>query len=325
MSQEQACEALRNAIEAAVDRKMKSPRDFDFLVEAIFEKLHQSVSTSTLKRFWGYMPGYASTRTSTLDVLAKFIDYKDWEEFCASLTVEGEAPTVEGAAPSDCPQSATDTGAQTSSPATDVGEDAPTPIVKKALPYWLAGVILLIIIVVGSVFVLRFSSYGMENSPSHSDLNGTYILRRGQIFDTYGDYLRLFGITTLENYWDQPVPHHEGIIIWGPEYHHPQWHNEGERDSLMPTITEWWEPTDSLDDKEREMLIAERNEHLYFTVKRTNELRITFMKNLTDTGYVFLGIYRTNLTLSDNTHVVWERVADECDLSNLNYLQQLRH
>jgi hypothetical protein len=150
-------------------------------------------------------------------------------------------------------------------------------------------------------------------------------LRRGQVFNTYSDYLRLFGITSSDSYWDQPLPHHDGIIIWGPEYHHPQWHNEGERDSLMPTITEWWEPADSLVDKEHEKIIAERNEHLYFTVMRTNELRITFMKNLIDTGYVFLGIYRTNLDQSDSTHVVWERIADECDLNNLNYLQQLRH
>ena len=81
----------------------------------------------------------------------------------------------------------------------------------------------------------------------------------------------------------------------------------------------------NLSEAERQLLTAERNAQLYFTVMRTNELRITFMKNLVDTGYVFLGIYRTNPTLSDSTHVVWERIADECDLNNLTYLQQLRH
>ena len=54
---------------------MKSARDFDFLAEAINEKLHQTVSTSTLKRFWGYLPQYATIRTSTLDLLAQFVDY----------------------------------------------------------------------------------------------------------------------------------------------------------------------------------------------------------------------------------------------------------
>ena len=104
----------------------------------------------------------------------------------------------------------------------------------------------------------------------------------------------------------------------------------------MPTITEWWTPADSLDgdeavelqslsEEERQLLTKERNAQLYFTVMRTNELRITFMKNLVDTGYVFLGIYRTNPIQSDSTHIVWERIADECDLGNLTYLQQLRH
>ena len=348
MSEERACEALRSAIEVAVDRKMRSPRDFDFLAQAIFEKVHQSVSASTLKRFWGYLPKYDSTRISTLNVLSQFIDFKDWDEFYASLT--------EGDAPSECSQPATDAGTRATSPATDAGtratspatdagtrvtspatdagtrvsatdagEAARAPKVKNGLTYWMAGALLLFIIVVGGVFLFRSVSIGGDSEPSLSVTNGSSILRRGQIFPTYSDYLRLFGITEAPHFWDQPLPHHDGIIIWGPEYHHPQWHNEGERDSLMPTITEWWEPADSLDAKEREMLMAVGNAHLYFTVMRTNELRITFMKNLTDTGYVFLGIYRTNLQHSDSTHVVWERVADECDLSNLAYLQQLRH
>lgn len=132
-------------------------------------------------------------------------------------------------------------------------------------------------------------------------------------------------VTSTERYWDQPLPHHEGIVVWGPEYHHPQWHNDGERDSLMPTITEWWSPADSIAAPQQDLLAAAKNANLYFTVERTNELRITFMKNLTDTGYVFLGVYRIDRQQSDSTHLVWERVADNCDLSNLDYLQELRH
>lgn len=297
MTQDESFEALRHAIEAAVDRRMRSPRDFDFLSEAIFEKLHQPVSASTLKRFWGYLPRYNSTRTSTLDLLSQFLDHKDWEHFCASLS--------EAAAPAD---------------------GTPTEPRKPFSPVRLAvAALLLIIIVVGSVLLFRSLSGGGESTASPSVSDSTYILRRGQTFGSSSDYLQLFGITSTDKYWDQPLPHHEGIIIWGPEYHHPRWHNDGLRDSLMPTITEWWEPSDSHDEQERRTLMEEKNAHLYFTVMRTNELRITFMKNLTDTGYVFLGVYRTDLQHSDSTHVVWERVAEECDLNRLDYLQQLRH
>ena len=297
--QEQLFEHLRHAIEEAIGKKLKTPRDFDFLAEAIFEKLHHSVSPSTLKRFWGYMPQYSTTRASTLDILAQFIDYKDWDDFCRENEQE----------PGDTEQKIT----------------PPTPISLQRRWYrpTLFICCIIMLLVVGCIYMLRPPADATRGKDAG---HGAYILRAGQIFESYDDYLRLFGITNHENFWDCPLPHHEGIIIWSPEYHHPQWHNEGDRDSLCPTITEWWEPADSLiDSSERELLTSERNEHLYFTVMRTNELRITFMKNLTDTGYVFLGVYRTDLDQSDSTHVVWERVADECDLTNLAYLKQLCH
>ena len=309
MSQDQAYAELRQALEAAVDRKMRSPRDFDFLANAILEKIHQSVSTSTLKRFWGYLPHYASIRLSTLDLLTQFLDYKDWEDFIHSRESQLHSP---------------DTDADVQTPLPD--GDTPSP---KARYRW--GMVALLALLLLGGAVLLWSGVFKENEEGAPVSKGQYILKRGQIFETSSDYLRLFGITTTERYWDQPVPHHEGIVIWGPEYHHPQWHNEGQRDSLMPTITEWWTPADSslsaspASDAERQLLSAEKNENLYFTVMRTNELRITFMKNLIDTGFVFLGVYRTDLLRSDSTHVVWERVADECDLNNLTYLQQLRH
>lgn len=309
MSQDQAYAELRQALEAAVGRKMRSPRDFDFLANAILEKIHQSVSTSTLKRFWGYLPHYASIRLSTLDLLTQFLDYKDWEDFIHSRESQLHSP---------------DTDADVQTPLSD--GDTPSPKVR----YRWGMVALLALLLLGGA-VLLWSGVFKENEEGLPVSKGQYILKRGQIFETSSDYLRLFGITTTERYWDQPVPHHEGIVIWGPEYHHPQWHNEGQRDSLMPTITEWWTPADSslsaspASEAERQLLSAEKNENLYFTVMRTNELRITFMKNLIDTGFVFLGVYRVDLLRSDSTHVVWERVADECDLNNLTYLQQLRH
>jgi hypothetical protein len=295
----EAC--LRHAIEDTVGRKMKTPRDFDFLAKSIFEKLHQSLSASTLKRFWGYLPQYSSIRVSTLDLLAQFADYKDWDSFCEEIqTGNGGGKTEESLTSPTSPEK---------------------PRSRRTVWYITAAIGVLL--VVGTLFMFHSPSTVNGSKP---DADPAYMLRRGQVFETYSDYLRLFGITNQDHYWDQPLPHHEGIVVWGPEYHHPQWHNDGDRDLLMPTITEWWEPTDSMtDEKERELLMAERNNHLYFTVMRTNELRITFMKNITDTGFVFLGVYRADQERSDSTHVVWERVAEECDLSNLAYLEQLRH
>jgi hypothetical protein len=68
-----------------------------------------------------------------------------------------------------------------------------------------------------------------------------------------------------------------------------------------------------------------RNRDKYRHELRLNEVRITFMKNLVDTSYVFVGVYRLSLQQSDTTRCVWERVAEECDLSHLDYLEELRN
>lgn len=80
--QEQDLARLREEIESVVGRKMKTPKDFDFLAGQIFDKLHENVSSTTLKRIWGYLPETSAPRISTLDLLAQYVDYADWDNFC---------------------------------------------------------------------------------------------------------------------------------------------------------------------------------------------------------------------------------------------------
>ena len=54
------------------------------------------------------------------------------------------------------------------------------------------------------------------------------------------------------------------------------------------------------------------------------ELRVTFMKGLRDSTFTFLGLYSMDHQLSDTNRIVWQRVAEECDLTHLDYLEQLR-
>lgn len=46
------------------------------------------------------------------------------------------------------------------------------------------------------------------------------------------------------------------------------------------------------------------------------------MKNLVDSGYVFLGVYRLSKTESDSTHTTWERVQDDLFLNDLSVLKK---
>jgi len=72
---------LKQQIEESVGRKMKTSSDFTFLSGAIWERTHENLSASTLKRIWGYVDGADATRNSTLEILSKFLGFKDWDDF----------------------------------------------------------------------------------------------------------------------------------------------------------------------------------------------------------------------------------------------------
>jgi len=148
------------------------------------------------------------------------------------------------------------------------------------------------------------------------------VLTKGEQFQSVVEYLRLFGIgdrhSIPPNYWSQPLPDRLGIILWGPVFQHPEWHNLGDPAQLMPTITEWWIPADGSDTS-----AATRNADNYLRATSFRELRITFMKGIVGEGYTFLGIYAL-APESSPQRLVWQRVADRLDLRHLDGLDLLR-
>ncbi len=290
---------LRQAVEQTAGRPMLTPKDFDFLSANISERLKETVSVSTLKRLWGYTSSYATTRTATLDILSRYVGHDSWEEFVAKSQAPATAPTA--------PTPTTPTTPQPTAPTT------PT----RRHTSWLYAAPLVVLLLAALYFVLR---------PADDD-EKHYLIRSGQHFAQPDDYLHLFGIMAPNaDFYDQPLPHHQGIIVWSPQYQHPRWHNEGSIDDLLPTITEYWTPDTLTDDSAQAEITRQKNANLYFTVRRTNELRITFMRGVNKPDdYTFLGIYRADLDRSDSTRIVWQRIADECDLRNLDYLEQLRN
>lgn len=73
---------LRHAIEAALDRKFQTPKDFTFLSECIFERQHVNISPTTLKRLWNYLKNEQVVPSrSTLNILSSFLDFNDWDDF----------------------------------------------------------------------------------------------------------------------------------------------------------------------------------------------------------------------------------------------------
>ena len=72
---------LKREIEAALGQAMHTPKDFDFLRERIYARLHILISRTTLMRLWGYIDEKVEPRRNTLDILARFLGYSDWEEY----------------------------------------------------------------------------------------------------------------------------------------------------------------------------------------------------------------------------------------------------
>ncbi len=317
-------ERLKKAIEAKAGRKILTPKDFDYLSACIAEELHEPISVSTLKRLWGYIQSSSNPRLSTLDMLSQFVGSENWETFRQSSQPEAEQSQDN----TDTPD--LDTEAQTPQDTNSISTppDRHTSINKM----WIPAACIIGLLLCGLIAWLYLRpQYGKEHEDDTAMQR--HLLRSGQTFNSPGDYLLLFGITATNHPWSQPVPHHDGIIVWGPEYRHAEWHNEGLTDSLMPTITEYWTPADSLGIPAE--VIATRNADNYLRATAFNELRITFMKGIgrkdtgnpdeRDTAYTFLGVYRLNIEQSDTTRLVWQRVAEECDLANLGYLEQLRN
>ena len=282
---------LCRQVEVVVGRPIKSSKDFNWLSELIFEKQHERISDATLKRLWGYVPSSSVPRSSTLDLLCQFIGVSSWEVFCKSPLPSSVGDTT----------SPSDTGGVTA-------------VMRwlKARRWWLTAMVAAAVVVFFWMRGRTDASPDVKSEP--------YVLHCGDRFASTDDYLPLFGIAKTWRPWGVPLPNHDFVVIWGPKYNQPNWHNTGDVDKMMPTITEWWDDPDSL-----RQVVYWRNKNRYDTFRRLGEVRVTFMKDLVDTGYVFLGVYLMSMSKSNEGKIVWERIFDECDVTRVGDLEALRN
>lgn len=351
-------ETLCRAVEVAVNRKMSVASDFKWLAQKIFERTHEQISYMTLMRAWGYV-GSSVVGKGTLNILSHFLGYMSFEDFAArealatkhqsvptnvdektneeSAAAQTELPAhhdVETTKDEGLTPKASPTSAEPAASGTSPTSTVPAASEESSYPHESASatspsvippnrntVRVLSVIIVLLLVVIGWGSYALTHRTEKPAVDERYILRKGQSFASYADYLSLFGLTEdVDHPWSQPLPHHNNIIVFGGQYHHPRWGNEGDSTDLLPTRTEYWHD-DSLPSEVGEIMIREH----YYVQKESNRLIITFMKDLVDTTFVFCGVYRMSLEQSDTTHVVWERVADKIDLLHLEYLEQLRN
>lgn len=85
---------LKKLLEDRMNRKMKTPNDFIFLSGVVWERTHETISPTTLKRLWGYIDGADQTRSSTLDILSRTLGFGDWDDFISHLDKTGGSDPV---------------------------------------------------------------------------------------------------------------------------------------------------------------------------------------------------------------------------------------
>lgn len=74
-------ETMKLSIENAIGFKAVTPKHFDTIRKMIFNRTGEYVSSTTLKRIWGYLDEPIKTRTTTLSIIVRALGFLDWEDF----------------------------------------------------------------------------------------------------------------------------------------------------------------------------------------------------------------------------------------------------
>ena len=91
--QEQIAQLIADT-EDYIGREMKTPEDFQHLLNALPKE--EPLSMSTLKRLWQYVPNEHKTREVTLTILARLLGYRDWQHYCTSHRDPSESDFLTG-------------------------------------------------------------------------------------------------------------------------------------------------------------------------------------------------------------------------------------
>lgn len=72
---------LCRAVEQKMQMPMSCPRDFVVLSRSIARDVGDTLSSTTLKRIWGYLSDGTRPQWSSLSVLARYVGFSSWAQF----------------------------------------------------------------------------------------------------------------------------------------------------------------------------------------------------------------------------------------------------
>lgn len=76
---------LLEEVEKKYGRRIATTTDFESLSVVIEHQTGELLSSSTLKRLWGYVSLNPTPRVATLDILSRFVGHRNFKAFCTSL------------------------------------------------------------------------------------------------------------------------------------------------------------------------------------------------------------------------------------------------
>ena len=82
-------EILKDKVKQDFAPNILTVKTTDILSEQIFERIHQSISASTLQRFFDLVVSKSTPSKTSLNILSEFVGHHNWETFCK----EQEDPT----------------------------------------------------------------------------------------------------------------------------------------------------------------------------------------------------------------------------------------
>lgn len=77
---------LLHEVELKYGKRIATSTDFDALSLSILEATKNVISSSTLKRLWGYVSLNPMPRTTTLDILARYLGSENFHAYCEELS-----------------------------------------------------------------------------------------------------------------------------------------------------------------------------------------------------------------------------------------------
>lgn len=90
MENKESINELCKRVEETSGMRIEKAKDFECLSVMIYERTGTRLSPTTLKRIWGYLKENTVTRMSTLDFLAQYCGWHNYDEF-----LKGERPEIE--------------------------------------------------------------------------------------------------------------------------------------------------------------------------------------------------------------------------------------